>query len=638
MLKNLNKMQRTAAEETEGYLLVLAGAGSGKTALLTHRFAHILEVQDLQPQNIMCVTFTNKAALEMKERIKKLLNEQYPMNQMWIGTFHGICIRLLIKYHTRIGLKPNFVIVDDNEQAKIINDLKERYTTIKLETDQIINLISRIKENMISEEEISTSPLITVKDKNFVLLVQEYNQMLRMMNGLDFNDIINRLIECLTEYPEIKEEVQEQFHYLMVDESQDLNFAQAIFAKLITGKYNNLMMVGDPDQNIYSWRGANLDIILNFSSKAKVVNLEQNYRSTSTIVEASNSLITNNTKRLKKTVTSTKGVGRPIVYYTAATEWAEGSFIANVISYMKKSNFELRYDDFAVLARTNNQLRFVEDSLIKASIPYQIVNGTSLFDREEIKDTIAYLRLLINDYDYLSFLRIVTKPKRGIADAGSKLVVDYAIKHNKGICQVISEDLTKDEFKKLRKKEELEVLRSHIIKYREILDKAPLYKIIKSYIFDVGYLTYLNKSEDKVSNFYDFVGIIETWNDSNDEDEHIRSMIDVVQKFSLINDIAEENSKNNVKLMTCHGAKGSEYDTVFIVGVEEGIFPSRQNIGVKTLLEEERRLFYVAMTRAKNNLYITNVKYRRNFDRTKIMNPPSRFINEIPEEHIKEIT
>lgn len=637
MLKNLNKMQRTAAEETEGYLLVLAGAGSGKTALLTHRFAHILEEQDLQPQNIMCVTFTNKAALEMKERIKKLLKEQYPMNQMWIGTFHGICIRLLIKYHTRIGLKPNFVIVDDSEQAKIINELKERYTTIRLETDQILSLISRIKENMISEEEIPTSPLVTVKDKNFVLLVQEYNQMLRVMNGLDFNDIINKLIEALTENKAIREEVQEQFHYLMVDESQDLNFAQAIFAKLITGKYNNLMMVGDPDQNIYSWRGANLDIILNFSSKAKVINLEQNYRSTSTIVEASNSLITNNTKRLKKTVTSTKDTGRPIVYYTAATEWAEGNFIANVISYMKKSNFELRYDDFAILARTNNQLRFVEDSLIKSSIPYQVVNGTSLFEREEIKDTIAYLRLLINDYDYLSFLRIITKPKRGIAETGSKLVVDYAIKHNKGICQVISEDLTKDEFKKLRKKEELVTLRNNIIKYREILDKAPLYKIIKNYIFEVGYLTYLNKNEDKVSNFYDFVGIIETWNDSNDEDEHINTMIDVVQKFSLINDIADENKKNNVKLMTCHGAKGSEYDTVFIVGAEEGIFPSRQNIGVKALLEEERRLFYVAMTRAKNNLYITNVKYRRNFDKTKTMNQPSRFITEIPNEHIKEI-
>lgn len=643
MLSDLSEEQRAIVQSTDGNILVLSGAGSGKTRTLTYRVAYLLK-QGVKPHDILCVTFTNKAAQEMKERITALTG--ITKARWWIGTFHGTCVRILVQYGEKIGIPSCFTIADEKEQEKELKAVLGTYENANIELERLQSIISWAKNNLIKPDELVTENEYCI-DPVIGRIYTEYQERLKKMNTLDFDDLIMRTIDLLNTCPDVRERLQDQFKYILVDEAQDINTSEMELLRILSAKHGNLTLVGDDCQNIYSWRGATLDAIMAFAREpgTKIMKLEQNYRCSGNIVEASNAVIQKNKNRLEKTLRTDNPKGEKIVYYRADNEFEEARFVAGIIDYCCNMKRTHEYKDFAVLYRTNSQSRAIEDALSRFFIPYQIVNGTSFYERKEVKDTLAYLRLLINPRDVLSLQRIINEPKRGVGEASLRAIIDFI--HENGVSCIEALERA-DEIKKANGKSALTAKTKENLKEMCKVFKAfiPLVKtqrperLLKDFIVATGYISMLEEQheEERIQNVYELANMVAAWYDENKEENPQACLEDFVKHLSLVSDPDNvADSENVVKLMTAHTAKGLEYRAVFIIGLEENIFPHFMAVNSNDRdIEEERRLFYVSMTRAKERLYLVNAEERYSFGRV-IKNPPSRFIKEIPKHLITTI-
>ena len=643
ILEGLNKEQRQAVMVTEGALLVMAGAGSGKTRVLTTRIAHLIQ-NGANPYSICAVTFTNKAAKEMKERLAKILGEEV-VKKMWVGTFHSICGRILrsdIDKYVNKNQKQwdkNFVIYDENETLTIIkNAIKKFNLDEKLYQPKLIKAaISNAKNKMQDAYAFSTYAK-DFRSEKIAQVFEEYEKQLQLNNALDFDDMLLHCVELLENVPEVREKYYNRFSHILVDEFQDTNKAQY---NLIRQIYTNglsedelsnrsLCVVGDVDQSIYSWRGADFKIILNFRhefKKAQMIKLEQNYRSTEVILQAANNLILNNTERVEKNLFSNKGMGDNIEYFQAADDSNEAAFVAKKIDEMSDSGQD--YSDFAVLYRTNAQSRKIEEALIARSIPYKMVGGLKFYDRKEIKDIIAYLKLIYNPADSQSLKRIINVPKRAIGAATVQKLFDIAESESISVYEAASNVDMYDEISP-KTKVKIKDFCKLIENFRATVTTMELNEFIGYVIEQSGYLKELEEegnveAETKTENLRELINVADEF-----EETEGNALGEFLSQVALVSDIDETADVDNaVVLMTLHSAKGLEFENVFIIGLEEGIFPHSRSADSKSELEEERRLMYVGITRAQTNLFLTSAQ-RRQFHGEYRYFSPSRFLNEIP--------
>lgn len=616
-IDDLNKEQQDAVLRTEGPLLILAGAGSGKTRVLTTKIAYLIEEIGISPYNILAITFTNKAAKEMSDRLYKMIGEKAKVAQ--VSTFHSFGVKILRENYEYLGYDKNFVIMDSDDSLAVIKRiLKENDLDPKAYNPNAIrNKISSCKNELMSPNEFEKYA-VSDFDKIILMVYKNYEDTLKKNNSIDFDDLLILPIKLFREYPSVLQAYQERFQYVLIDEYQDTNEAQYILTKLVSAKYKNICCVGDVDQSIYSFRGANYRNILNFEKDYKdtaIIKLEQNYRSTTTILDAANDVIKNNKERKDKNLWSNKGTGEKITYYRAFNGIDEAQYVTREIK--KLINNGIEYENIAILYRTNAQSHVMEEELLKDSIPYRIVGGVGFYSRKEIKDVLAYLRLIYNTRDNISLLRIINTPRRGI---GNKTISNLIEKSNE-MGTSIYEAITSGkelEFKLLIEKLKEE---SASLTLTELVDK----------ILDV---TGIKKEyeEDKTLESdirLEYLEELKTVTRTFEERDGIVSIEDFLLEVSLVSDVNEyKDDKNRVSLMTIHSVKGLEFDYVFIIGLEEGIFPHVNSIMLESDLEEERRLCYVAITRAKEKLYIVNARTRMMFGRDSA-NLPSRFIGEI---------
>ena len=621
-LDYLNKEQKEAVKNTEGPLLILAGAGSGKTRVLTTKIAYLIEECGISPFSILAITFTNKAAKEMKDRVFNLIGMKAKGIQ--ISTFHSFGVRILTDYYERLGYEKNFIIMDADDSLSIIKKiLKNKGLDPKsYNPNGIRNQISSCKNEMITPEKYSKFALGDYEQVVYETY-KEYEKTLKDNNAVDFDDLLLLPIKLFKENKDVLEKYQERYQYVLIDEYQDTNETQYIMSKLIAQKYKNICCVGDVDQSIYSFRGANYRNILNFEKdypETKVIKLEQNYRSTTTILDAANDVIKNNKDRKEKVLWSNKGKGDLIDYYQAFNGIDEAQYVSREIK--KLVNEGIEYKDIAVLYRTNAQSHTIEEELLKDSIPYRIVGGVGFYSRREIKDLLAYLRLIYNSKDNVSLLRVINVPKRGIGNKTISNLIEKANATGKSIYDSIESG------KELAFKEMIESLKkqSETLTITELVDR----------ILDVTGIKAEYESEKtldadiRLENLEELKTVTRTF----EEREGIVSLEDFLLEVSLVTDVNEyDTDPNKVSLMTVHSVKGLEYAYVFIVGLEEGLFPHINSILNGNELEEERRLMYVAITRAKEKLYLVNAKNRMMFGQ-ETANVPSRFIGEINKELI----
>ena len=617
-LDELNKEQKEAVLTTEGPLLILAGAGSGKTKVLTTKIAYLIEECGVDPYNILAITFTNKAAKEMQDRVYKAVGDT--ANRAQISTFHSFGVSILRNNFSYLGYDRNFVIMDSDDSLTVVKRiLKENgYDPKEYSPNAIRNKISSCKNELMSPDGFEKYAL-TDFDKVILLVYREYEKILKDNNTVDFDDLLILPIKLFKEHKEVLEMYEDRFQYVLIDEYQDTNEAQYILTKMLTKRNRNICCVGDVDQSIYSFRGANYRNILNFEKdykEAKVIKLEQNYRSTSTILDAANDVIKNNKERKDKKLWSLKGEGEKITYYTAMNGIDEARFVTSEINKLIDNGVE--YKDIAVLYRTNAQSHTLEESFITDKIPYHVVGGVGFYSRKEIKDILAYLRLIYNEKDDISLLRIINVPKRGI---GNKTISNLIEKSNNlGLSIYEAIDGGKEQsFKELM--EDLKEYReSHslteLVDY--ILDKSG---IKKEYQDDKTL-----ESDNRLENLEEFKSITKTFEDR----DGLVSLEDFLLEVSLLTDVSEyqDDDKNKVNLLTIHSVKGLEFDYVFIVGLEEGLFPHANAFMLNSELEEERRLCYVALTRARIKLFLVNAKLRMLYGHEGA-SPESRFIKEI---------
>lgn len=621
-------MQKKAVLHDKGPLLVLAGAGSGKTRVLTTSIAYLIEEKNIDPRNIIAITFTNKAANEMKERIANLLHMD--VSHLWIGTFHSICARILRMNIDKIGYDRNFTIYDTSDQKtlvkEIINDLGYKDDVTPREA---LNVISQAKNKSMDPEEFLQINTYYTKSDIFYEIFKKYEEKKFYYNALDFDDLIDKVLYLFVRNKETLKYYEQKFEYVFVDEYQDTNNSQYELIKYFSGFYNNVTVVGDADQSIYSFRGADISNILNFEkdfADADVIKLEQNYRSTDKILDTANVLIENNIERKDKNLWTENKDGSLPVYKSTNTESEEAKFVMDNIKNLIVDGYEPR--DFAILYRTNAQSRPFEEILMKNLVNYKVIGGLKFYDRKEIKDLVSYLKILVNNKDDLALKRIINEPKRGI---GNKTIEDLeyiASKHNISMLDLIRED----EFNILIN----ERLRKSINKFyqplKEIFDNLGNYKIV-DLINDVleksGYMKMLESSfsvEDRarIDNINEFISSAAEYEENNPED----SIYDYLENLSLLSDLDKtEDKENSISLMTMHSAKGLEFPVVFVVGLDEGLFPGKRSIDEGNI-EEERRLFYVGITRAKEKLFLTSSKSRRSYGKP-VFYKPSRFIDEI---------
>lgn len=620
-LIGLNEQQKKAVTHIDGPCLVIAGAGSGKTKVLTTRIAYLIE-QGIKSSNILAITFTNKAAKEMKERLEKLV----PDNYSFVGTFHSLGVRLIRENASLLGLDRNFSIIDSDDVLSIIKKIiKDNGYDPKLATPSYIrNKISNIKNSMLTNDEIEHLFNIP-QDKIAASVYYEYQDILKKNNSVDFDDLLLLPVKLFTSHKDILEIYQDKFRYILIDEYQDTNEVQYKLSKLLAKKYKNIFIVGDPDQSIYRFRGANFHNILNFEKdykNAKVIPLEENYRSTKYILDAANSVIKNNKERKEKNLWSSNGDGVKTKYIRAYDDKNE---IQLVIDEIKKLILEgYKKSDIAILYRTNAQSRLVEEMFLKSNLPYRVVGSYYFYSRKEIKDLICYLRLILNNNDEISLRRVVNVPKRGIGDATLARLEKEAKEENTSIFQVISKG-KELEFKEL------------ILKLTEESNNLSLTELV-DFILDETKIRaeYENdknlENELRLENLEEFKSITKTF----EERTGSVSLEDFLEEISLIADITEHREDDDVvTLMTIHSAKGLEFAVVFLIGMEDGIFPHQNSFVEEGGLEEERRLCYVGITRAKEKLYISNSKRRMLYGKD-VMNPPSRFIKEIDEELLEK--
>lgn len=620
-LNSLNKEQQKAVTTIEGPLLVLAGAGSGKTRVLTNRIAYMIE-QGISPYNILAITFTNKAAGEMKERIIGLIGSV--ADSMQISTFHSFGLKILRENHSIIGYQSNITLLDSEDTLSVIKKILKDYNLDpKVYNPKAIrNKISSCKNELIDPKKYEIYA-VSDYEKTVLEIYIEYEKILKKNNSVDFDDLLILPIEIFKKSKEILEKYQERFKYILIDEYQDINEAQYLLTKMISDKYKNICVVGDNDQAIYSFRGANFRNILNFEKdypKALTIKLEENYRSTTNILEAANSVIRNNKNRKDKNLISIKGDGENLTYYRGYNEQDEVDYVVKEIKKLEEKG--VSRDDIVVLYRTNAQSHNFEEGLLKENIPYRMVGSIHFYARKEIKDLLAYLRLIYNDKDNISLLRAINTPKRGIGTKTIDNLIEKADKQGVSIYEAI------DSGKELQFKELIEDLKklSEETTLTELVDKVLISSGLKEELENEETL----EADIRLENLEEFKSITRSF----EEREGVVSLGEFLLEVSLVSDVADyRNETNRVNLMTVHSVKGLEFDYVFIVGLEEGIFPHINSIMDNMEVEEERRLFYVALTRARKKVYLINARMRMLYGKDQV-NQPSRFISEIDEKYI----
>ncbi|MGD7054427.1 DNA helicase PcrA [Sutcliffiella horikoshii] len=637
LLEGLNPMQKEAVKKTDGPLLIMAGAGSGKTKVLTHRIAYLMAEKQVAPWNILAITFTNKAAREMKERVEKLLGPA--AEDIWISTFHSMCVRILRRDIDRIGMNRNFTILDTTDQLSVIkNILKDRnIDPKKFEPRTILGTISSAKNELMNPEQYAKQPLGPY-EQQVAEIYTDYQKRLKKNQALDFDDLIMTTIHLFKRVPEVLEYYQRKFQYIHVDEYQDTNRAQYTLVNLLADRLKNLCVVGDSDQSIYRWRGADVANILSFEKdypNAEVVLLEQNYRSTKRILEAANRVIDNNIGRKKKNLWTENDEGQKIIHYQADSEKSEAQFVVGKMRELMRQNPSRTLGDFAILYRTNAQSRVMEEMLLMSNINYTIVGGTKFYDRKEIKDILAYLRLIANPDDDISLQRIVNVPKRGIGATTVDKIANYATQHDISIYTALAEvDLIGVSG---RATSQLKEFRSLIEGYVQMQEYISVTELVEEVLEKSGYREMLKadktiESQSRLENIDEFLSVTKNFEEKYDD----KSLVAFLTDLALVADIDKLDEEDpaqqeGVILMTLHAAKGLEFPVVFLIGMEEGVFPHSRSLFEEAEMEEERRLAYVGITRAEEQLFITNAQMRTLFGRTNI-NPPSRFIKEIPEE------
>lgn len=631
-LDALNPEQQAAVLHTEGPLLVLAGAGSGKTRVLTHRIAHLVEDLGVRPWQILSITFTNKAAREMKERLESLIGPA--ALDLWVGTFHAICVRILRRDIERLGYDRSFVIYDTDDQASVIKSCIE---TLGINDKQfppktILGEISRAKDELVTPEQYKKLYAADFRMSKIADAYALYQKKLKASNAVDFDDIILLAIRLLNEHPEVLSHYQDKFRYVLVDEYQDTNTAQYMLVSLFANRSRNLCVVGDDDQMIYGWRGANLRNILEFEQEfpgCRTIKLEQNYRSTKTILEAANQVIHNNRGRKQKKLWTDNGEGAPIHRIEAGTEHEEAYFVVDCIRSLYREG--RRYGDMAILYRLNAQSRVFEDVLVKQGIPYQIVGGTRYFDRKEIKDVIAWLRLLQNTSDEVSMLRAVGVPRRGIGKTTLDRISQLSALHDISMFSVMEGVHAYPELS--RASQNLLLFVRFVQEMQSFFQTEDLVLAVETLLEKCGIILELQneKSEqalNRIENIREFVSVTREFVDSTEDEPTLTNFL---AQIALVADVdaMEGDAADQAVLMTIHSAKGLEFPVVFLAGLEEGVFPSYRSITEgEDKLEEERRLAYVGITRARETLFLSSARSRMLFGNTQY-NRPSRFLDEI---------
>ena len=617
-LEELNEKQKEAVLYNDGPLLIIAGAGAGKTKTLTTKIAYLIEEKKVSPYSILAITFTNKAAKEMKDRLFLTLGSE--VKKLTVSTFHSFGLKLLRENYERLGYDRNFVIMDSDDSLTVVKKIiKDMGYDPKIYNPKAIrNKISSCKNERISPEEYDK---FAVSDYERVIqeVYKKYEDKLYKNNSVDFDDLLLLPIRLFKKYPEVLERYQDLYKYILIDEYQDTNEAQYLLTKLLSEKYRNITCVGDDSQSIYSFRGANYKNILNFEKDykdAKVILLEQNYRSTSTILDAANSVIKNNKQKKDKNLWTARGVGEKIQYYRAYNEKDETGFVVHKITELINKGID--YKDIAVLYRTNAQSRVLEEEMLKENLPYRIIGSINFYSRKEIKDLLAYLRLIHNSRDNVSLLRVINTPKRGIGLKTIENLTEKADQEETSIYEAISSG------KELEFKNLIERLKevSQNITLTELIDKVLDASGLKQELESEGTL----EAEVRLENLEEFKSITKNF----EEQEGLVSLEEFLLETSLVSDVEEyRNDPNRISLMTAHSVKGLEFNEVFVVGLEEGIFPHMNSLMESSDVEEERRLMYVAITRAKDHLYLVNARRRTLFGKEQI-NPVSRFLSEIP--------
>jgi DNA helicase-2/ATP-dependent DNA helicase PcrA len=641
LIEGLNPQQKEAVLHTEGPLLVLAGAGSGKTRVITHRIAYLIQEKGVAPWSILSLTFTNKAAREMRDRIEALIGAR--VLDIWSGTFHSCCVRILRREIERIGFNRDFVIYDTGDQETLIKDCLQRlgYNDRNFPPKQVLAYIGRAKDELISPEAYSINAASDFRMRKISDIYTLYQKKLKANNALDFDDILLHTLKIFDKNPDVLAYYQDKFKYILVDEYQDTNTAQYMLVSMLAKKHRNICVVGDDDQSIYGWRGANMQNILDFEKHfhgCRVIKLEQNYRSTERILDAANNVIKNNYGRKPKLLWTKNLTGEPVYVYKAFDERDEADFTAGMVRNAVARG-DNNYGDFAVLYRINAQSRVFEDSFMKMGIPYRIIGAHKFYDRKEIKDIIAYLRVVNNPHDDISLKRIVNVPRRGIGKVTLDRAEQLAYDNGVSIYSILLEASKLSELTRASAK--IKSFTDMLVKLRSLAEYLDLTELIKSVIDQSGIIKELEQEDTieaktRIENIREFQSVVLDFvRNSEEEDPGLNDFLAHVSLIADVDTMADEQDR--VVLMTMHSAKGLEFPIVFLAGMEEGVFPSYRSIGEESEMEEERRLCYVGITRAREKLFLTFTKSRTLFGNT-TYNRQSRFIDEIPEDLLKYIS
>jgi DNA helicase-2/ATP-dependent DNA helicase PcrA len=634
----LNPQQAEAVINTEGPMLIMAGAGSGKTKVLTCRVANLLQ-KGVRPYRILAITFTNKAAAEMRERVNNMSGPA--AKDVWLFTFHAFCARFLRMEIDKLpGYGGNFAIYDTADSQNLIKQiLKEMNLDDKrFQPSGILSRISNAK-NALQDAAAFARQAGDFYEQKVADIYSRYEQKLQLNNALDFDDLLMLSIKLLQENKEVREKYQDRFDYLLVDEYQDTNHAQYLLTKFLAAKHRNICVVGDADQSIYGWRGADIQNILDFEKDypdAKVIKLEQNYRSTQIILDAANAVIENNTGRKPKNLWTENKSGADIIYFQAVDERDEARFVIEQLQNLQRTENK-KLGDMAILYRTNTQSRIFEEMLIKSGISYNMVGGLKFYERKEIKDIIAYLRVIFNPADSLSLLRIINVPKRGIGDASLAKIQAYAAANNVSLFEAVSNAAAIDGLSS-RFISKLDDLAGIIFELMNLANEAPVEDLIDRVLRDTGYLEELEnertpQAQSRIDNLHELISVAQEFAASEEEN----NLENFLAHVALVSDIDDtELGEDAITLMTLHSSKGLEFPVVFLVGMEEGLFPHARTLMDETEIEEERRLCYVGITRAKEKLFLSSTKMRTIYGNT-VTYPPSRFLQEIPARLVKTI-
>ncbi|HJD31290.1 MAG TPA: DNA helicase PcrA [Candidatus Eisenbergiella stercorigallinarum] len=638
-LDMLNDRQREAVLQTEGPVLILAGAGSGKTRVLTQRIAYLIEEKKVNPWNILAITFTNKAAGEMRERVDAIVG--FGAESIWVSTFHSMCVRILRRYIDRLGFDTNFTIYDTDDSKSVMKEICKRLNidTKIYKERALLAEISSAKDELVSPEEYSLNTMGDFSKRRMAEAYREYQDTLKKNNALDFDDLIVKTVELFRMNPDVLDSYQERFRYISVDEYQDTNTAQFELVRLLSQKYRNLCVVGDDDQSIYKFRGANIRNILDFEKvfpEAAVVKLEQNYRSTQTILDAANAVIRNNTARKDKRLWTDQKEGEKVHFRRFETAYEEAEFIASDI-VQKKKRYGAQYRDFAVLYRTNAQSRLLEERFILEGIPYDVVGGVNFYARKEIKDVLAYLKTIENGRDDLAVKRIINVPRRGIGATTILRVQDYADGRGISFFDALCEA---DQIMAVGKSaSKIKPFVTMIRAFRSKMEYYGLEELVQDVLDTTGYGKELEESDeedaqDRLQNIDEFISKVVAYETGHDEP----TLSGFLEEVALVADVDNvDGADNRALLMTLHAAKGLEFPFVYLSGMEDGIFPGYMTISSDdpSAMEEERRLAYVGITRAKEELTLTCARQRMVRGETQY-NPVSRFVREVPQELLDE--